>query len=203
MEAIFPTLRESEFSEITIMDRAGPITSIGSITSALRAVRLQTPLGFSTHAGQSRTLHNSVTDQRTKKLPTAGSWKPGCPSPNPNGRPRAGTAFAERVRERVDPDLVIELALRVAGDEALTPSERLAALWPLIDRGFVKPPTTINASVTSSVERDWSALPIDERRELLERLRAVPKLGESGLQPDVVTDDNVTPNESPCPERGQ
>lgn len=83
-------------------------------------------------------------------------------------------AFAERVRERVDPDLVIDLAMRVAGDEKLAPEQRLAALWPLIDRGFVKPPTTFDATVTNgnAPTYDVSGLSPDELRERLEWLRA-------------------------------
>ncbi len=82
------------------------------------------------------------------------TFKPG-QSGNARGRPRTGLAFAERVRERIDPDLVIDLALRVASDETIAPAERLAALLPLIDRGFIKPPTTVAAHVTTQA----SALP--------------------------------------------
>jgi hypothetical protein len=56
------------------------------------------------------------------------------------------------VREGVDPDLVIDLAMRVAEDEDLTPGERLAVLWPLVDRGFIKPPTTLAATMTTHSE---------------------------------------------------
>src|SRR3954468_3974752 len=91
------------------------------------------------------------------------NWTAG-KSGNPRGRPRSGLAFAERVRERVDPDVVIDLAMRVTEDEDLTPSERLAALWPLSDRGFVKPPQTLAASLTAHADAsfDVSALPLDE-----------------------------------------
>jgi hypothetical protein len=132
-------------------------------------------------------------------------WKPG-QSGNPKGRPRSGLAFAERVRERIDPDMIIDLAMRVAEDETLSVKTRLEALWPLIDRGFLKPPTTIAAQVhtTSSPTRDWSVVPIDERRELLARIRgagralalddgthrvADPKVidGQAALSPTPVT----------------
>lgn len=117
----------------------------------------------------------------------------GGPSLNPKGRPRSGLAFAERVRERVDPDLIINLALEVASDTTMSAERRLAALWPLIDRGFIKPPTTIAAHVqTSSTNtRDWSTVPLEERRSLLEQLRgrvSDPKVldGEAVVSPTVV-----------------
>lgn len=121
------------------------------------------------------------------KPATAGSWKPG-QSGNPKGRPRSGLAFAERVRERIDPDLIIDLAVRVAADETLSPKTRLEALWPLIDRGFIKPPTTIAAQVqTTTTTRDWSAVPLEERRALLAQLRGVrPALEHRVSDPKVL-----------------
>ena len=67
---------------------------------------------------------------RRGRGPTPASWKPG-QSGNPHGRPKHQLAFAERVRERVDPDLVIELALRVAHDETMPAAARLA--WSIAD----------------------------------------------------------------------
>ncbi len=104
------------------------------------------------------------------------AWRPGGPSPNPRGRPRSGLAFAERVRERVDPDLLIDLALRVAEDEELAPAERLAALLPLIDRGFIRPPTTIAARVETTgggLPAAFANLSDDELRLEIARRRAL------------------------------
>lgn len=116
-----------------------------------------------------------IPPSRKGKGPTATSFKPGV-SGNPKGRTpmRHGLAFAERVRERVSPDLVIDLAMRVAENEKMDPAARLAALWPLIDRGFIKPPTSITATIetSSAPQLDWSRLPVAERMELLKRLRA-------------------------------
>ncbi len=122
-----------------------------------------------------------VADSTDKARPSSGRdahghWAKGNPG-NPKGRPRAGLAFAERVRERIDPDLVIDLAMRVACDESLSPIERLRELWPLIDRGFIKPPTTIAAQLeTTTRSRDWSQLPLEERRQMLEMIRRAPQL---------------------------
>ncbi len=106
-------------------------------------------------------------------------FKPG-ESGNPRGRPRTGLAFAERVRERVDPDLVIDLALRVASDEEMPPAERLAALLPLIDRGFVKPPTTIAArveSTTSGTRPEFASMSLDEIEAEIARCRSLLETG--------------------------
>lgn len=113
----------------------------------------------------------------------------GGPSLNPKGRPRSGLAFAERVRERIDPDMIIDLAVRVAADETLSPERRLEALWPLIDRGFIKPPTTIAAQVqTVTSSRDWSQVPLEERRALLSQLRGAPILDGNRVSDPTVTD---------------
>ena len=102
-------------------------------------------------------------------------WQKGQPSPNPKGRPRAGLALAERIRERLDPDVLIDLAKRVAADETLSESARIATLLPLYDRGYIKPPTTIAAQIeTTTVQRDYSAMPLEERRALLDRIKGLP-----------------------------
>lgn len=44
-------------------------------------------------------------------------WQRGMPSPNPKGRPKTGTAFAEAVREHVDPVELIRIALAIARGE--------------------------------------------------------------------------------------
>lgn len=125
-----------------------------------------------------------MTDQPKSKgrpkgsPPTPGSWPKGV-SGNPTGRPRHGLAFAEKVRERVNPDMVIDLAMRVAEDETLSPAERLTALWPLVDRGFIKPPQTIDATLTNgnaSSSYSLDHLSLDERRDMLAKLRAGKRL---------------------------
>ena len=116
-----------------------------------------------------------MAEQATKpRVPNKGSWAKGV-SGNPSGRrPRPALAFAEKVRERVDPDMVIDLAMRVAQDEKLSPEQRLAALWPLIDRGFIKPPAGLDVSVTNGNATDdntFSHLTLERRRELLAEIR--------------------------------
>jgi hypothetical protein len=114
-------------------------------------------------------------------------------SGNPKGRPRTGLALAERIRERLDPDIITDLAERVAADETLSPQARIEILIPVYDRGFLKPPTTFAGKVeTSSTtpKRDWSQVPLEERRALLAQLRGVqnPKVldGDAVLLPAIV-----------------
>lgn len=134
-----------------------------------------------------------MSDQDPTPSPTKQPhrWQKGMPSPNPKGRPRSGLAFAERVRERIDPDMIIDLAVRVAEDETLSAKARLEALWPLIDRGFIKPPTTIAAQVhtTSSPTRDWSAVPLETCEALLDQL-------DGALARSRVTDPKVLDGEA-------
>ena len=130
-------------------------------------------------------MSDQTPTQPEPKPRPAHLWKPG-QSGNPKGRPRSGLAFAERVRERIDPDLVIDLALRVAADETISAERRLEALLPLIDRGFIKPPTTIAARVETTdmtPRRDWQTVPLEERRALLESIRRVrdPKVLDGGV----------------------
>lgn len=127
-----------------------------------------------------------MKQQGAKKAPTPASWKPG-QSGNPKGRPRTGLAFAERIRERVSPDVVIDLAMAVAADETLTAERRLAALLPLVDRGYTKPPTDQNlhlSQANEASEYDYSKLTVEQLRlrvELDDLARvdsASPRLGE-------------------------
>lgn len=82
--------------------------------------------------------------------------------------------------------MVIELAMRVAKDEDLTPQERLAALWPLIDRGYVRPPAGLDVAVTQGETRTYNldALSLDETRALLEKIDAaeLPESTEQGTE---------------------
>ena len=125
------------------------------------------------------------TPKTGKRAPTRTSWTKGI-SGNPLGRPRHGLAFAERVRERLNPDTVIDLAMKVAEDETLSPAERLVALWPLVDRGVIKPPAGLDVAVTNGNATsgyDLGALSTDEKRDLLAKLRSLPRLAAGDAPP--------------------
>jgi hypothetical protein len=107
---------------------------------------------------------------KPKRRSTPASWKPG-QTGNPGGRPRTGHAFADRVRERVDPDVVIDLALRLAADETVALDKRLTALLPLVHAGFFKPPAEHRVAMSAVLAPAALAvdeLPLDVQRELLD-----------------------------------
>ncbi len=106
--------------------------------------------------------------------------------------------MAEKIRERVDPDDAINLALEVVADLTIPIERRLAAMWSLIDRGYRQPPAGLDLSVTSGTtpHRDYSQMPLEERRALLEKLRSIPQIGASPdqdprLQSASVPDDST------------
>lgn len=107
------------------------------------------------------------------------AWVKGGPSPNPGGRPRKGTALSERIRERIDPDELIDLAVRIAqglpvkvldvGQEKSPvsaaaiavsmpgPKEQLAAIKWLADMGYFKPAAQFEIKSSESTV-DYSKL---------------------------------------------
>ena len=119
---------------------------------------------------------------RKGKGPTPSSWRPG-QSGNPRGRPRAGLAFAERVRERIDPDLVIDLALEVAEDKTLPAVQRLRELLPLVHAGYLKPPSDARLEVTQGPAQSLSValagrLSVETLREIEQAHTAQLEAGE-------------------------
>ncbi len=135
------------------------------------------------------------------------SWKPGCPSPNPGGRPRSSLRAAEAVRELVDPAEWVEFELALARDEKQSADRRAAAWHALIDRGFVRPPTTqdITVSAGTGPARDYSALPLEKLLELEAMHNAVPTVGEPDrrlLEPRVPEDYSHSAHRSPTDPEG-
>lgn len=105
--------------------------------------------------------------------PNATSWRPG-QSGNPRGRPRSPSACAERIRELVDPKEWIEYELSIARDATKLVEQRSSAWHALIDRGFVRPPTTsVHVDLVSPLAIDYSKMPLDLRLAELERRRAL------------------------------
>jgi len=63
-------------------------------------------------------------------------WKPG-QSGNPSGRPKGIAAI---VKDKVDPGWMVDVLVDVAQDSRAKPSERIAAVRELADRGWGKAP---------------------------------------------------------------
>lgn len=110
-----------------------------------------------------------------------GRFAPGGPSANPHGRPKRGMSLAERVRHRADPDELVDFLIGVVRNEKAKLEARLEAARQLFDRGWGKPLASHEISVAvpgPAAGRDLSALPVDERRDLLAKLRGLPALGD-------------------------
>lgn len=115
---------------------------------------------------------------RKGKGPTASSWKPG-QSGNPAGRPRSPNAAAEKIRERVDLDRVLDLVdvvldQKSSAAERADARDRLAVVLPVIDRGYTKPPTGIHATLETSAtsgSRSFDHLTQEQLRERLAWIR--------------------------------
>ena len=86
------------------------------------------------------------------------------------------------MRETRDGGELVDFALGMMRNEKARPADRLAAHAWLSYRALGKAlqPTELLATfhTANDNERDWSALPLDERRALLERLRSVPPLAQ-------------------------
>lgn len=125
--------------------------------------------------GSAAKICKAVTDQLTSKKKRklhAGMFRPG-QSGNPKGRPRAGTALAERIRERLDPDVILDLAARLANDESIPVDKRLAALISLAQMGFNKPPQEHKLEAIAAPRFDLSHLSPAEKQAELARVRAL------------------------------
>lgn len=133
------------------------------------------------------------SDAPERRGPGNPAWVKGGPSPNPSGRPRAGLACAEKIREQVDPADWIAFELAVATDPQKSISERRAAWLALIDRGFVRPAQEHNVSISNtSPEHSYSHLSeVDLDLELA-------RLDRLALQPDHA---DPQPNEPIATER--
>ncbi len=81
---------------------------------------------------------------------------------------------------------MIDLALRAACDENLPVLDRLDALLKLIDRGYLRPPTTsaVLLETRGGTARDLSAIPIDQRRAMLAAIQAAPRLAPADTDDD-------------------
>ncbi len=73
----------------------------------------------------------------------------------------------------MSPDVIIDLALQLAADEDVSVERRLAALLPFLQLGYLRPPTTLAATVTATVDPtfDVTTLALGEQRKLLELIR--------------------------------
>lgn len=115
-----------------------------------------------------------MTDQQTRRKgrPRGRPFKPG-QSGNPAGRPRTGLSLAEKIRDGIDLDRVIELANELLGASDISADEKLKAILPLLKMGYVQPPQGIEIRDERPRQLDYSNLSLAEKRVWLELARKV------------------------------
>ena len=109
-----------------------------------------------------------------------GRFAPGT-SGNGHGRPKGFAGLARAIRERTcDGEALLDFALKVLQSDAEETRDRIAALQWLGDRGWGKALQAVELSLESAqpaANYDMSKLSVEERRELLGKIRAL-KSGE-------------------------
>ena len=96
-------------------------------------------------------------------------WVPG-KSGNPTGRPKLGTALAEKVRKATrDGGSLIRLLTDIAGGhiQEAKVSDRLAAADILLNRGWGKAIQQVDVDVDMNITHHLDAFSVQELRDLL------------------------------------
>jgi len=90
---------------------------------------------------------------------SAGTWKKGCSSPNPGGRPKQVAEVKELARQHTEAALSTLAA--IMADSSPPPSARVSAAESLLSRGWGKPEqsTVSQVSVTSVTPTDADVVP--------------------------------------------
>lgn len=106
-------------------------------------------------------------------------------SGNASGRPKGAAGLARYIALTTqDGHELVDRLIALSRSKSAPVRDVLAATMALLDRLAGKPMMSAELSLSTTGTpvpgRDWSALPLDERRELLDRLRAVPVLETNG-----------------------
>lgn len=109
-------------------------------------------MGKATPVRSPDTQRKRKPPSRLGKGPTPGSWKPG-QSGNYKGGPRSGLALATTIRERIDPNKVLDIVVGFIDDDKIPAADKLGVLLPWLHAGFLKPPTTSALHVTGDGEK--------------------------------------------------
>ena len=112
------------------------------------------------------------------------AWQSGI-SGNPAGRPKRGISLAERVRELVDTDAVIEFLDSVWRDPTAKLETRVAAAREILDRGHGRAVQALELDATLTavaaplaLPDDWDQMPAADKEQLLASLpMALPRVG--------------------------
>jgi hypothetical protein len=126
------------------------------------------------------------------------AWQKGSASPNPSGRPRTWESFNGLLRDRMSAadrvDMLVNVAMSSENEQL-----RYNALIEIINRLDGPVTKKIDATVTpgSRPMFDFSKLPLEARRQLLDQLRACrieqpSEGGELDALPEFTADRNET-----------
>jgi len=112
----------------------------------------------------------------------------GGPSLNPAGRPKVGLSLAEAMRKRFPVSRIVDMAEQMFAD-ATDERVKMQALQFIADRAHGKvlstTEITINDGTGETASVDWSKVPVERRRALLNALSEVD--GMAAPMPNVET----------------
>ncbi len=111
-------------------------------------------------------------------------------SGNPGGRTKAHREVARYIRDKtMDGKELADILLTIARNAEAEDRVRLLAVEALLDRGIGKPVQAVDLRVDGEIAvneqpRDWSLIPIEERRGLLEAANRMGALIEAPTSDD-------------------
>jgi len=97
------------------------------------------------------------------------NWKPGI-SGNPSGRPKIVGEIRTLAREHTA--AALKTLIDIAGDKKAPAAARVAAAAHLLDRGYGRPETKIEATIEPREPSVFTALPWEEIARLIEQSKA-------------------------------
>ena len=108
------------------------------------------------------------------------TWRPGCASPNPGGRPKALHSVQDLARQHTEQ--AINTLAEIMNNEDVAPPARIAAAEALLNRGWGKPIQATTQAETATFE-DWLDSLDDHTKDLIDReLNAGP--ARAGIEDD-------------------
>ena len=108
------------------------------------------------------------------------TWRPGCASPNPGGRPKALHSVQELAQQYTEQ--AIETLAEIMNNEDAPASARLSAAEALLNRGWGRPVQPTAQAETGTFE-DWLDSLDDHAKELIDR-----ELNAGAAGPDIDDD---------------
>jgi hypothetical protein len=97
------------------------------------------------------------------------NWKPGV-SGNPSGRPKIVGEIRALAREHTA--AALKTLIEIAGDKKAPAAARVAAAAHLLDRGYGRPETKIEAEITRGEPNVFTTLPWEEIARIIDQCNA-------------------------------